>query len=74
MPTTTSIPVRNNGSILIIPADRYTKGLEALPMHYGGAALVVLALGDPHLLEGRQRGQDGPSDPDTARGRQRLVL
>lgn len=26
--------------------------------------LVVLGLGDPHLLEGRQRGQDGTTDPD----------
>ena len=33
-------------------------------MHDGGARLVVLLLGDPHLLEGRQRGQDGASDPD----------
>merc|ERR1711899_351545 len=27
-------------------------------------ALVVLLLGDPHLLEGGEGGQDGPSDPD----------
>jgi hypothetical protein len=33
--------------------------LETLPMHDGGTGFVVLALGDPHLLEGRQRGQDG---------------
>jgi hypothetical protein len=28
------------------------------------SALVVLLLGDPHLLEGGQRGQDGATDPD----------
>merc|ERR1712110_1179388 len=32
--------------------------LEALAVDDGGAALVVLLLGDPHLLEG------GASDPD----------
>ena len=34
-------------------------------MHNGWARLVVLLLGDPHLLEGGQRGQDGTTDPDT---------
>jgi len=29
----------------------------------GGAALVVLLLGDPHLLEGGEGGQDGATDP-----------
>ncbi len=33
-------------------------------MNYGWASFIVLLLGDPHLLEGRQRGQDGASDPD----------
>jgi len=28
-----------------------------------GARLVVFLLGDPHLLEGGQRGQDGTTDP-----------
>ena len=37
--------------------------LEALAVDDGGAALVVLLLGDPHLLEGREGGQDGSSDP-----------
>merc|ERR1711955_130452 len=40
------------------------KGLEALPVDNGGAALVVLLLGDPHLLEGGERGEDGATDPD----------
>merc|ERR1712045_37672 len=40
-----------------------TKHLEALAVDDGGAALVVLLLGDPHLLEGGQGGQDGSSDP-----------
>merc|ERR1740131_447965 len=38
--------------------------LEALAVDNGWAALVVLLLGDPHLLEGGQRSQDGASDPD----------
>merc|ERR1712076_346088 len=38
--------------------------LEALAVDDGGAALVVLLLGDPHLLEGGERSQDGASDPD----------
>merc|ERR1712128_60077 len=38
--------------------------LEALPVDDGWAALVVLLLGDPHLLEGGKRGEDGSSDPD----------
>merc|ERR1719293_88592 len=41
-----------------------SKGLEALAVDNGGAALVVLLLGDPHLLEGGEGGQDGSSDPD----------
>merc|ERR1719440_1370124 len=32
-------------------------------MHDGRPRLVVLCLGDPHLLEGAQRGEDGPTDP-----------
>merc|ERR1719391_758192 len=38
--------------------------LEALAVDNGGAALVVLLLGDPHLLEGGEGGQDGATDPD----------
>merc|ERR1712128_296874 len=38
--------------------------LEALPVDDGWAALVVLLLGNPHLLEGGERGEDGSSDPD----------
>lgn len=38
--------------------------LEALPVNDGRSALVVLLLRDPHLLEGRQGGQDGTTDPD----------
>ena len=33
-------------------------------MDNGWAALVVLLLGDPHLLEGGKGRQDGTSDPD----------
>merc|ERR1739838_1076147 len=42
------------------PADGdWDSSLEALPVHDGGARLIVLALGDPHLLESAQRGEDG---------------
>merc|ERR1719430_186887 len=41
-----------------------TVGLEALPVDNGWAALIILLLGDPHLLEGGERGEDGSSDPD----------
>merc|ERR1719354_723010 len=37
--------------------------LEALAVDNGGSGLVVLLLGDPHLLEGREGGQDGATDP-----------
>ena len=37
--------------------------LEALPVHDRGARLVIFLLGDPHLLEGGEGGQDGSSDP-----------
>ena len=33
-------------------------------MDNGGAGLVVLLLGDPHLLEGGEGGQDRATDPD----------
>merc|ERR1719234_2322712 len=42
----------------------YFQDLEALPVDDGGTALVVLLLGDPHLLEGGEGSQDGASDPD----------
>jgi len=38
--------------------------LEALSVDNGWSSLVVLGLGDPHGLEGRERSQDGTSDPD----------
>merc|ERR1719331_1732098 len=38
--------------------------LEALPVDNGGAALVVLLLGYPHLLEGGEGSKDGATDPD----------
>lgn len=33
-------------------------------MHDVRAGLVILALADPHLLEGGQGGEDGSTDPD----------
>jgi len=43
----------------------------------GGAAFVVFLLGDPHLLESGEGGQDGSTDPDgvlTLRGSNDLDL
>merc|ERR1719245_216903 len=42
----------------------WLKNLEALPVDNGWAALIVLLLGDPHLLEGGEGRQDGSTDPD----------
>ena len=33
-------------------------------MDNGGARLVILLLGDPHLLEGGEGSKDGASNPD----------
>ena len=38
--------------------------LEALPVDDGRSRLVVLLLRDPHLLEGREGGENGTTDPD----------
>ena len=38
--------------------------LEAFPVDNGWSALIILLLGDPHLLEGGEGGKDGSSDPD----------
>jgi len=38
--------------------------LEALSMDDRWTGLIVLLLRDPHLLEGRERGQDGATNPD----------
>uniref|UniRef100_A0AAG5DIC6 Uncharacterized protein n=1 Tax=Anopheles atroparvus TaxID=41427 RepID=A0AAG5DIC6_ANOAO len=47
-----------------IAATVVADNLEALAVDDSGAGFVVLLLGDPHGLEGRQRGQDGSTDPD----------
>ena len=39
--------------------------LEALPVDNGGTSLIILLLGDPHLLEGGQGGHNGATNPDT---------
>ena len=51
--------------------------LEALSVHNAGSRLIILLLGDPHLLEGGEGGQDGATDPDGVlplRGRNDLDL
>ena len=46
------------------PDSTFKHTLEALAVHNRRAALVVLLLRDPHLLEGRERSQDRTTDPD----------
>jgi len=41
-----------------------SEDLEALSVDNGWSCLVVLLLGDPHSLEGRERSQDGATNPD----------
>lgn len=50
--------------VVIISNNKIRRCLEALPVDDGWAGLVVFLLGNPHLLEGGQRGQDGATDPD----------
>merc|ERR1712223_1693288 len=54
------------GMLLIITLyeQLITVCLEALPVDNGWAALIILLLGDPHLLEGGERGEDGSTDTD----------
>merc|ERR1712224_1124888 len=40
-----------------------TEPSEAFPVNDGWARLIVLSLGDPHLLEGAQGRKDGATDP-----------
>ena len=42
----------------------YEHTLEALAVDNRWSTFVVLLLGDPHLLESRQRSQDGTTNPD----------
>merc|ERR1711926_64066 len=49
--------------MIIATAHCMNINLEALAVNNGGSTLVVLLLGDPHLLEGGQGGQDGATDP-----------
>jgi len=51
-------------SWLLLGLVSWKESLEALPVDDGGAALIVLLLGDPHLLEGGEGSEDGASDPD----------
>merc|ERR1712118_140345 len=46
------------------PHQRSPTRLEALPVHDGRTRLVVLLLGDPHLLEGGERREDGAANPN----------
>ena len=46
------------------PASRGSLVLEALAMDDGRSRLIILALRDPHLLEGAQRTQDRTPNPN----------
>merc|ERR1719154_28514 len=58
----------NNVSIITLGNNKSSavggQYLEALAVDNGWATLIVLLLGDPHLLEGREGSKDGSSDPD----------
>ena len=41
-----------------------SRRLEALAVDNGGARLVVLLLGDPHLLESGEGSENGSANPD----------
>merc|ERR1712226_110462 len=43
---------------------RKTSSLEAFSVNNGWTAFIVFLFGDPHLLEGGERSQDGATDPD----------
>jgi len=42
----------------------FVECLEALSVDNGWSRLVILLLGDPHLLEGGERSKNRSSDPD----------
>ena len=42
---------------------RLDNGLKSIPVDNRGAGLVVFLLADPHLLDGREGGEDGTTDP-----------
>ena len=48
----------------VVPVKRHSRTLEALAVHNRRTALVILLLGDPHLLESGERSQDGATNPD----------
>merc|ERR550525_1172421 len=54
---------RNVDRSKLVNGGQYSS-LEALPVDNAWAGLVILLLGDPHLLEGGEGSQDGSSDPD----------
>lgn len=58
------LPPRSFSRLPVVVEKKKMEDLEALPVDNAGAGLVVLLLGDPHLLEGGQGSQDGATDPD----------
>lgn len=55
---------KKRGIILLDRCAQSHHRLEALSVDDGWAGFVVFGLGDPHLLEGGEGGEDGSADPD----------
>merc|ERR1719341_14036 len=61
---TTAVGVRNRVQKCAFWCVSFESCLEAFSVDDGRSGLVVLLLGDPHLLEGGERGKDGATNPD----------
>jgi len=61
---TTAVGVRNRVQKCAFWCVSFESCLEAFSVDDGRSGLVVLLLGDPHLLEGGERSEDGATDPD----------
>ena len=51
-------------NLLVIQSWSNMIDLEAFSVDDAWSGLVILLLGNPHLLEGRKGGEDGATDPD----------
>jgi len=61
---TTAVGVRNRVQKCAFWCVSFESCLEAFSVDDGRSGLVVLLLGDPHLLEGGERSKDGATNPD----------
>lgn len=59
------VMILETGTVECAGLEPYARSaLEALAVHDGRTALIVLLLRDPHLLEGREGRENGTTDPD----------